>query len=212
MSIPVTSFAQLDLQGTYSYADYLSWQFEGWEELLHGRLLPALATSEPHQRTVGELLGALLPAARASGGRCLPRTSVAFAARGTNGATPTGYSFVVVPDLCVVLGPPARFDGQGCLGAPDLIVEVTSPGTQSRDWKDKFDLYEENGVREYWLADPLAHSLSVFVRDETTARYRLVGEYAGPGPVPRATLPDLNLRWEDVFPTAENPPRDPEAA
>ena len=44
------------------------------------------------------------------------------------------------------------------------------------------------------------------------ARYRLVGEYAGPGPVPRATLPDLNLRWEDVFPTAENPPRDPEAA
>ncbi|RZK58272.1 MAG: Uma2 family endonuclease, partial [Hymenobacter sp.] len=69
--------------------------------------------------------------------------------------------------------------------------------------KDKYDLYEENGVAEYWIVSPDAASISVFVREAATARYRLVGEYAGPGPVPCHTLPALGLHWQDVFPEAE---------
>ena len=203
MQTPITDVGQLDPNGTYSYADYLAWQFEGWEELLHGRLLPAPTYNEPHQSAVGELLLHLHPAARAAGGRCLLRTSVALAAPGAAGppADPAAYASVVVPDLSVVRAA-AQFDGQGCLGAPALVVEVTAPGTSSRDWKAKYDLYEENGVAEYWIVEPLAHNLTAFVLDAATARYRLVGEYAGPGPVPCATLPALGLDWADVFPDA----------
>ena len=41
-------------------------------------------------------------------------------------------------------------------GAPDLVVEILSPSTASRDWRDKLDLYERHGVAEYWLVDPVS--------------------------------------------------------
>ena len=46
---------------------------------------------------------------------------------------------------------PAKLDDRGCVGAPAWIIEIVSPGNTSRDTKTKFDLYEENGVLEYWI-------------------------------------------------------------
>ena len=70
-------------------------------------------------------------------------------------STPNGdasIETVVQPDICVVCDP-AKLDERGCLGAPDWIIEIVSPGTAARDTKDKFDLYEEAGVQEYWIVD-----------------------------------------------------------
>ncbi|WP_151086551.1 Uma2 family endonuclease [Hymenobacter baengnokdamensis] len=54
---------------------------------------------------------------------------------------------VVQPGIYVVCDP-AKLDDRGCLGAPDWIIKIVSPGNTSRDTKTKFDLYEENGVQE----------------------------------------------------------------
>jgi hypothetical protein len=70
---------------------------------------------------------------------------------------------VVQPDISVVCDP-TRLDEKGCLGAPDLIVEILSPATSRRDWKEKFSLYEEFGVREYWIVDPAGQTVVVFTR------------------------------------------------
>ncbi len=51
-------------------------------------------------------------------------------------------------------------------GAPDLIIEVYSPSTGKRDRREKFDLYERHGVREYWLVDPEAPFIEMFVLHE----------------------------------------------
>jgi len=62
---------------------------------------------------------------------------------------------VVQPDLFVVCNPDI-VDGEGTInGAPDFIIEVLSKNTKGRDLIDKKDLYEEAGVREYWVVDNL---------------------------------------------------------
>lgn len=196
---PVTSLADLDPNGTYSYADYLGWQIPEWLELLRGRVVQRVSTPvELHQRTVGELLYRFSAYLRRQ--PCQVRHGpydVRLPQPGTS--TDEAIYTVVQPDICVICDP-TKIEFRGCLGAPDLIVEVLSPGTAARDWKDKFDLYEEAGVGEYWIVDPLAQDLSAFVRDAGTGRYHLAGEYSQPGPLPCATLPGLGLEWEDVFP------------
>lgn len=195
---PITSPDQLDPDGTYSYADYLTWQFEGWEEIVNGRLLAAPTYDEPHQRTVGALAVRLAPAARAAGARYRLRTSVALAAGSPAGAAPADFVSVVIPDLCVV-AVSAPHDAQGYLSAPAWVIEVTAAGSATRDWRTKFDLYEENGVGEYWIVEPVARTIAVFVLDAATARYQSVGDFAEAGPVPCATLPGWGLDWADIF-------------
>jgi Uma2 family endonuclease len=58
-------------------------------------------------------------------------------------------------------------DGKYLSGAPDLVVEVLSPGTARHDRGMKFDLYQKYGVREYWMVDPVAEYVEVFVNSET---------------------------------------------
>ncbi|MDQ0339906.1 Uma2 family endonuclease [Caldalkalibacillus uzonensis] len=57
---------------------------------------------------------------------------------------------VVQPDIVVVYGP-AKLDDRGVKGAPDLIIEVTSPSTAANDYIRKRKLYEQHGVKEYWV-------------------------------------------------------------
>jgi Uma2 family endonuclease len=40
-------------------------------------------------------------------------------------------------------------------GAPDLAIEIVSPDSQRRDWREKYSEYEKAGVREYWIIDPI---------------------------------------------------------
>ena len=202
---PITDLAQLDPNGSYTYADYLTWQFTELVELMRGKIMRRMsAPTDQHQVTVGGLH--ILIGQHLWRQPCQVRIApydVRLVKRGTP-AQPADAAIrtVVQPDVCVICDP-GKIEKRGCLGAPDFIIEVLSPGTSTRDWKDKFDLYEENGVGEYWIVAPAENGISVFVLDAATARYRLVGEYAGPGPVPCHTLPGLGLNWADVFPDAE---------
>jgi Uma2 family endonuclease len=57
----------------------------------------------------------------------------------------------------------SKIDKRGCLGAPDLIVEIQSPATAKYDLHEKFNLYEESGVREYWVVFPYDETIQVFL-------------------------------------------------
>jgi Uma2 family endonuclease len=181
MPTPITSITQLDPNGTYSYADYLTWQFEDLVELLRGKVVRRVSTPvELHQSVVGELH--LIFGNYLRRQTCQVRVApydVRLPQRGTT--TDQAIYTVVQPDICIICDP-GKIEPRGCLGAPDLIVEVLSPGTSTRDWKNKFDLYEEAGVGEYWIVAPGDQNISVFVRDAGTGRYQLAGEYAHPAP------------------------------
>jgi Uma2 family endonuclease len=60
---------------------------------------------------------------------------------------------VVQPDICIICDL-TKLDDYGCNGAPDLIVEILSPGNSKHDADTKFRLYEEAGVNEYWMVEP----------------------------------------------------------
>ena len=61
---------------------------------------------------------------------------------------------VVQPDLCVICDQ-NKLDDKGCIGSPDLIIEILSPGNSKHEMDIKFDLYQENGVLEYWIVNPM---------------------------------------------------------
>ncbi|MCM1329787.1 MAG: Uma2 family endonuclease [Ruminococcus sp.] len=60
---------------------------------------------------------------------------------------------IVVPDIFIACDP-NKFDEQKYNGAPDLVMEIVSPGSFGRDYKDKLLLYKAAGVKEYWIIDP----------------------------------------------------------
>jgi Uma2 family endonuclease len=68
---------------------------------------------------------------------------------------------VVQPDISVICDK-SKIIEKGCLGAPDLIIEILSPSTSKRDLNEKFQLYERSGVKEYWVVDPGNKYIRVF--------------------------------------------------
>jgi len=82
-----------------------------------------------------------------------------------------------VPDFMVVCDP-GKIKGNGVHGAPDLVVEVLSPGTAKNDKTVKKDAYARCGVREYWLVDPDSKSIEVYRLDgQTYVLYDVYAQY-----------------------------------
>ena len=169
----ITDINQLDVNGTYTYADYLLWRFKEQVELLRGKLFKmSPAPREIHQRVLNEINFELMSFFRNKTCRVYPAP---FDVRlPTKGTADNQIYTIVQPDLCVVCDL-EKIDGRGCIGSPDLVVEILSPSNSRKDLKDKYEIYEEAGVPEYWIVDP-----------DNKAFYRYVlqeGVYIGLPPV-----------------------------
>ena len=188
---PITDISQLDLTKTYTYADYLTWQFDELVELIKGHIWrKSPAPRVNHARYTRRVLARL---ENHLGGQLCEAFAAPVDVRllATDGGTT-----VVQPDLFVVCDP-AKVGEMGVTGAPDFVIEIVSPGSFSHDTRTKFGLYEENGVGEYWIVVPAEKSVIAYVLDH--GRYETAGEYYQPGPIPCRTLPGLGLKWEDIF-------------
>lgn len=168
---PITQLDQLDPLGFYSYADYLKWQFEERVELFKGKLFPMAAPNRLHQRYSSRLslsIGNYL-----QGKSCelyVAPFDVRLPDRKRKPRFDGDIYTVVQPDLCVICDP-SKLDDRGCLGAPDLIIEILSPGNTKKEMDNKFRLYEEAGVQEYWVVEPADKFVLIYVLRD--------GEYVG---------------------------------
>jgi Uma2 family endonuclease len=98
----------------------------------------------------------------------------------------------VQPDLVFVSAAGAALlERRGIMGAPDLVVEIVSPGTVRRDRYEKRELYARFGVREFWLADVANRSLEVLVLQN--GGYELFSRAAGEGKIRSQILPGFEL-------------------
>lgn len=146
----ITKFSDLDLNKQYSYSDYLQWQFQDRLELIKGYILKmSPAPSMVHQTVLNNVTGVFYINFKNKSCRVfqapfdvrLPIQSI------------KKDSTVVQPDLCVICDE-RKLDQRGCKGAPDLMVEILSPKNSRHDVHTKFNLYQEAGVKEYWIINP----------------------------------------------------------
>ena len=85
----------------------------------------------------------------------------------------------------------------GCIGSPDLVVEILSPSNNRKELKLKFDVYEENGVKEYWIVSPEAQTLQINVLVNNT--YQSSRLYSHGDVVGSSILPGYELNVSDIF-------------
>ncbi len=194
----ITKLSQLDLNGTYSYADYLKWQFEERIELLRGKIFPmSPAPSLRHQRVSKVIQGRMFIyfQDKACEMFSAPVDVRLYNRKKSDKADKEVYT-VVQPDLCVVCDPAKLTDIRSCNGAPELVIEILSPGNSKREMKDKFDLYQEAGVQEYWLVQPVDEAVLIYSLNEE-------GQYVGLKPavdfVVSPLFPDLKIDLQEVF-------------
>ncbi|NUO01660.1 MAG: Uma2 family endonuclease [Saprospiraceae bacterium] len=169
----ITDLSQLDPNGSYTYSDYLLWQFQERVELIRGKLFRmSPAPNVAHQRLATFFTAKLFNFFE-------KKTCQVFAApfdvRLPVSRKKGQDTTVVQPDLCVICDP-AKLDEHGCAGAPDLVVEILSPGNSTKEMREKYRVYEEAGVREYWIVNPAEKVVFVYILDEK-------GNYIGLAPV-----------------------------
>ena len=194
----ITSLSQLDLTARYTYADYLLWQFSERVELIKGYIMQMAAPNRRHQYISGNLQFALMKYFYKSACQVYHAPfDVRFYDRRKSQQADKDIYTVVQPDLCVICDA-SKLDERGCLGAPDWIIEILSPGNSKKEVQKKYDLYEEHGVREYWVVYPNEQSVFQFVLNEQ-GKYYLHKIFAEDDIMPSYLFPDLLIDLKDVF-------------
>ncbi|MEY3807270.1 MAG: hypothetical protein RI893_246 [Pseudomonadota bacterium] len=196
----ITQLSQLDLNGTYSYADYLTWQLEDAVELIRGKIMAmSPAPSLKHQSIITNLGGSLYQYFHKRPCKLFyaPFDIKLYDSRKSKLTDQDVYS-VVQPDLCVICDK-EKLTEQGCNGSPDWIIEVLPPGNTKKEMRIKFDLYQENGVIEYWLVYPYEQAVYQFVLDQDTEKYQLFAMHAGDDIAKPYLFPELHIDLADVF-------------
>ena len=159
MAIPLLKdsplFPPADL-GPYRRKDYQALPDEPRYELIYGRFYVSPSPQVLHQLVVGLLYEILIRIALPAGGTVLFSPMDVFLAEHS----------AVQPDLLYISSARRRIVKKWVEGAPDLVVEVLSPGTAGRDRNEKLRLYAEKGVREYWLFDASARRSEFLLNDE----------------------------------------------
>src|SRR3989449_3306654 len=179
-----------------TYEDYCALPDDGLRyEIVDEMLFAELSPRRAHQKAVGNLFAILHGYVRAHdlGEVYVAPFDVILDPRTT-----------VVPDLVFVVRDHIDIVAErGVEAAPDLLVEVLSPGTARRDRVRKLNAYARHGVRHYWLVDPEAKTVEAFELVE--GAYRLAPAGAGDDEVPPGAFPGLPLSLPLLFACRQRP-------
>lgn len=187
--------ADLDLSKMYTYADYFTWSFDERVELINGEVFemgPTPATA--HQRLSSFLFFSMYSFLRDKPCEVFPAPFDVRFPRKSN--QDEDILTVLQPDICVICDP-SKIDERGCVGAPDIVVEILSPANHKKELKHKYQVYEEAGVKEYWVVDPAEKSLQVYLL--TNGVFLASRPLFEDDKLVSQTLPGFSLDMTDLF-------------
>ena len=196
------SIDDLDFSKTYTYADYYSWKFEERVELIKGNVFKmvncpgATCMGTNHQMILGNIAGTIYS--------FLKNRKIAYVYMAPfdvrlidKSSYDEDIKNVVQPDISVFLDR-GKLDERGAIGTPDIAVEILIAGSNLIELRQKFQLYEDFGVAEYWI---------VFSEEQSVLRYGLSkdGKYVADKILTNGDklitpiLPGFELALDDVF-------------
>ncbi len=192
----ITDISQLDFTKQYTIADYLSWKFKERVELLKGYVAKmSPAPNSYHQIISAELSRVLFNYFHKKPCKAFAAPFDVYLPNHKN----TGQT-IVQPDLCVICDL-EKIEKKGCVGAPDLIVEILSPGNSRKEVIDKYEIYQEAGVKEYWVIYPAEQVLQVYSLENAIF---VAKKPKAPGDMYECQLfPELQINVESIFEGAE---------
>jgi Uma2 family endonuclease len=178
----------------YCYGDYLTWPDDSRYELIDGQAYAmSPAPDLAHQDIAGEIYR---QAANSLAGKsCRAFIAPVDVRLPKYNEADQQIDTVVQPDVLVVCDS-SKLDRRGIRGAPDWIVEVLSPGTASHDQIRKRLLYEQSGVKEYWLVHPTDRLLTIYRLNGTEYGKPELSELTGVSQV--GVLPDIIIHWDEL--------------
>ncbi len=185
----------LKLKEKFTYANYCTWPDDERWELIDGEPYDMSPAPVPrHQRALGKLFYQLESFLATKPCKVYPAP---FDVRFSN-ADDDKVDTVVQPDISVICDK-NKIDERGCVGAPDLIVEILSASTAGRDEGEKFRLYQKHAVREYWIVNIWDKTVKSYSFDDKLGKYsfpvvknRLENLYS-------TVLEGLEVKLEEVF-------------
>ncbi len=184
------------LESIYTYGDYLNWDDDERWELYEG--IPVNMSPGParrHQKLLGNLHGFFYNAQKNTSLKDCEIYMAPFDVRlPQKDEADENIITVLQPDLIIVCDK-NKLDDRGMRGAPDILFEILSPSTASRDQGIKRDLYEKHGVAEYWILDPVGQSAMVYLLQN--------GSYGKPIVFSMENNPHLFMFNEVIIPLGE---------
>ena len=183
-----------DLTGTYTARDYITWKSEELMELIRGKIFKMTPSPLRKHQQVSANIHLLI------GPHFSNPCQVYYAPLDVylihHGEDWKETKNIFQPDLFVVCDPEKLHD-RGCIGAPDLVVEILSPGTAKKDLGLKRDLYEEYGVKELWIVHPNEGTIIVHILQN--GKYHILPIYAKGQILQSPTFSDLKIDLDEVF-------------
>ncbi len=185
----------LDFAKDYTYADYLKWTFEERLELIKGKLFRmSPAPNRVHQELVYRMTGEVYNFLKGKPYSAFPAPFDVRLPRKSK--DDKDILTVVQPDICVICDP-SKLDDRGCIGAPDIVVEILSPGNNKTELRNKYEAYEEAGVKEYWVVVPQERTFLKYILTDgkfQASRLLTIGD-----DVTTEVLPGFVLSLEEFF-------------
>lgn len=183
-----------DLSGTYTARDYISWKTDELMELIRGKIFKmSPGPLRKHQKVSAKLYLLLASFFTEPCELYYAPLDVYLIHPGENWKETEN---ILQPDLCVICDP-AKLHDRGCIGAPDLVVEILSPGTAAKDLGAKRDLYEEYGIKEMWIIHPSEETITIHVLEN--GKYHILPMVAKGQSIQSPTFPGLNVDLDKVF-------------
>lgn len=183
-----------DLAGYYNAADYLKWTFDGLVELIRGKIRKMSSPASAHQRISAKMSYHFYRFFDTQ--PCTVWVAPYDVYLIKDGEHYREARNIVQPDICVVCDR-NKIKRLGCVGAPDMVIEILSQSNPKNDMDYKYTLYEEYGVREYWIVRPADGTITIHVLQN--GRYVQAATKARGQQLRGVLFPELVVDLETVF-------------